>query len=252
MLAPFSPIILDAAALASGEAVLDVGCGCGATTCAAALAVAPGLALGADLSAPMLDRARADAAQAGLGNIEFVQADAQDHPFDPASFDAAISRFGVMFFADPVAAFANVRRALRPDGRMAFACWQQVAANPWFGLPRAAALEHVPAPPALPLDAPGPFALADPDRIRQILRDAGWRAVDVASHETDLLLGGPGSLDSAVEFLRAGSMGQTLLANVDEVTAARVLDAVRAALTPFTEADGVRLPAAIWLVTARR
>ena len=207
--------------------------------------------LGADLSAPMLDRARADAARAGLANVEFAQADAQVHPFDPASFDAVISRFGVMFFADPVAAFANVRRALRPEGRIAFACWQPLTANPWYGLPRSAALEHVPPPPALPADAPGPFALADPDRTRLLLRDAGWHDIDIAPHDTTLLLGGPGSLDTAVDFLRTGSLGHSLLANVDAASATRALDAVRAALTPFTEADGVRLPAAIWLVTAR-
>ena len=251
MLAPFLPIILEAAALTSGEAVLDVGCGCGATTLAAARAVAPGSVLGVDLSVPMLDRARADAARAGITNVGFAQVDVQVHPFQPASFDKVISRFGVMFFADPVAAFANVRRALRPDGRIAFACWQAMVANPWYGVPRSAALEHVPPPPALPADAAGPLALADPDRTRLLLRDAGWHDIELAPHDTTVLLGGPGSLDAAVEFLRAGSMGHTLLANVDEATEARALDAVRAALTPFTEADGVRFPAAIWLVTAR-
>ena len=180
-----------------------------------------------------------------------MQADAQVYPFDPSSFDVVISRFGVMFFADPVAAFANVRRALQPDGRMVFACWQHMAANPWFGLPRSAALEHVPPPPALPADAPGPLALADPDRTRLLFRDAGWRDIELVPHETSLLLGGPGTLETAVEFLRAGSMGQSLLANVDAATATRALDAVRAGLTPFVEPDGVRMPAAIWLVTAR-
>ena len=208
MLAPFTPIILDAAGLTSGKRVLDIGCGCGATTLAAARAVAPGSVLGADLSAPMLDRARADAARAGLANVEFVQADAQVHPFDPASFDAVISRFGVMFFADPVAAFANVRRALRPGRRgsrsPAGSRWPRTRGS---ACPRSAALEHVPPPPALPADAPGPFALADPDRTRLLLRDAGWHDIDVAPHETTLLLGGPGSLDTAVDFLRTGSTG---------------------------------------------
>jgi SAM-dependent methyltransferase len=251
MLAPFLPILFDGVRLAPGERVLDIGCGCGATTLEAARAVAPGSVLGADLSAPMLEQARADAARAALANVEFVRADAQVHPFESASFDAAISRFGVMFFSDPVAAFANVRRALRLEGRIAFACWQSVTANPWFGLPRRAMLEHVPPPPAVPADAPGPMALADPDRTRQLLRDAGWHDVDVAPHETSLLLGGPGSIDEAVEFVRTSSTGQTLLADVDAATASRALDAVRAALTPFAESDGVRLPAAVWLVTAR-
>ena len=115
-----------------------------------------------------------------------------------------------------------------------------MAANPWFGLPRSAALEHVPPPPALPADAPGPLALADPDRTRLLLRDAGWRDIELVPHETSLLLGGPGTLETAVEFLRAGSMGQTLLANVDAATATRALERCAPALTPFVEPDGVR------------
>jgi SAM-dependent methyltransferase len=251
MLAPFTQMILDAATLTSGEHVLDVGCGCGAPTLAAARAVAPGAAHGVDLSAPMLDRARRDAARAGLANVEFEQADVQVHPFAPASFDAVISRFGIMFFADPVAAFANLRRAVRSDGRVAFACWQAIVANPWFGIPRSAAIEHVPSPPAVPAGAPGPFAFADPERPRQVLHDAGWHDIDIASRETSLLLGGPGPLDHTMEFLRTGSMGRTLLTGVDTRTATRALDAVREALAPFTEAEGVRLGAAVWLVTAR-
>src|SRR6185437_3929428 len=122
MNAPFAAMILDAAGLRPGPDVLDVGCGCGGTTLAAARLVAPGQAVGLDLSGPMLARARADAEAAGLGNLLFLQGDAQVHELDAARFDVVLSRFGVMFFTDPVAAFANLRSATRPGGRLVFAC----------------------------------------------------------------------------------------------------------------------------------
>jgi ubiquinone/menaquinone biosynthesis C-methylase UbiE len=127
MNAPFAAMILGAAGLRPGGNVLDVGCGCGGTTLAAARLIAPGQAVGLDLSGPMLARARADAGAAGLGNAMFLQGDAQVHPFGPERFAAVISRFGVMFFADPVAAFVNIRTATRPAGRLVFVCWQPLA-----------------------------------------------------------------------------------------------------------------------------
>src|SRR5512146_1639166 len=164
MNAPFADMILDAAGLRPGTAVLDVGCGCGATTLAAARLVAPGQAVGLDLSGPMLARARASAAAAGLGNAEFRPGDAQVHALEPARFGAVISRFGVMFFADPVAAFANIRSAAQPAARLAFVCWQPLAANQWLAVPGAALAEHVPPADFGSGDGPGMFAFADPDR----------------------------------------------------------------------------------------
>src|SRR5580704_849583 len=208
---PFTAMILEAAALRPGSHVLDVGCGCGGTTLAVARLIAPGQAVGIDLSAPMLARARAGAEAAGHGDAVFQQGDAQVHPLEPARFDAVISRFGVMFFADPVAAFANIRSAAQPAGQLVFACWQPLAANQWLLVPRAALAEHVPPGGAGPGDGPGMFALADPDRIRQVLAGAGWRDVRVTARQASILVGGGGSLDEAVEFLRTSSLGRTAL-----------------------------------------
>ena len=251
MNAPFAAMILDAAGLRPGTDVLDIGCGCGSTTLAAARLVAPGQAIGLDLSGPMLARARADAEAAGLGKVEFRQGDAQVHPLEPARFDAVLSRFGVMFFADPVAAFANIRSATRPAGQLVFVCWQPLAANEWLLVPGAALAEHVPPPGGFgSSDEPGMFAFADPDRIRQILAGAGWRDVKITSKQAPMLVGGGGSVEDAVDFLRTGSMGRMMLAGADPDTADRALASVRAALAAHADAEGVRLGAAVWLVQA--
>jgi SAM-dependent methyltransferase len=250
MHAPFTALILDAAALRPGFSVLDVGCGCGGTTLAAARLIAPGQATGLDLSGPMLARARADAEAAGLANAVFQQGDAQVHRLEPAGFDTVISRFGVMFFADPVAAFANIRSATRPGGRLVFVCWQPLAANQWLLVPGAALAEHVPPPDPEPGDGPGMFAFADPDRLRPILATAGWQHIEITSQHASILVGGGGSVDDAVQFLRTATMGRTMLAGADAATVDRAIASLRAALTPYADADGVHLDAAVWLVQA--
>ena len=250
MHAPFTALILDAADLQAGGNVLDVGCGCGGTTLAAARLVAPGQATGLDLSGPMLARARSDAEAAGLSNAVFQQGDAQVHKLEPGTFGTVISRFGVMFFADPVAAFANIRSATRPGGRLVFACWQPLAANPWLLVPGAALAEHLPPPDPAPADGPGMFAFADPDRLRPTLAAAGWRDIEITSEHASILVGGGGSVADAVEFLRTAAMGRTMLAGADAATADRALASLRAALTPYADADGVHLDAAVWLVQA--
>ncbi|MBU1376559.1 MAG: class I SAM-dependent methyltransferase [Alphaproteobacteria bacterium] len=231
--------------LKPGERVLDVGCGGGTTSLALAALVAPeGQVTGVDISRPLLETARRNAT--GVAGVQFVEADAQTYPFAPGGFDAAFSRFGVMFFADPAAAFANIRKALKPGGRLAFVCWRAPAENPIMVLPMAAASPHLPpAPPPEP-DAPGPFAFADANRVRDILGAAGFAGVEVQPFDLKI---GSGGLDTALEVaLKVGPLGRQLRENPDQREV--VIAAVRAALAPHETPDGVKLGSATWIVTA--
>ena len=171
----FGARAIERAGLAAGERVIDVGCGCGGTTLDLAGRVgARGRVLGVDISAVMLSRARERAKSVGLANVEFVDADAQTHAFEAGAWDCAFSRFGVMFFADPARAFANLRRALRQGGRVSFACWRAMPENEWVTVPLTALMKVIaPPPPPLP-GAPGPFAFGDPQRVRGLLGEAGF------------------------------------------------------------------------------
>jgi SAM-dependent methyltransferase len=226
-----------------------VGCGCGHTTRAAAGRAAPAEVLGVDLSRPMLARARQLADDEGLGNVRFEQADAQTHRFAAHGFDAAISRFGVMFFVDPVAAFANIRTALAEDGRGVFVCWQQLADNPWITVALEAVLQHVEPPAPVDPDAPGPFSLAHPDRIRSVLGEAGYVAVSIEPVHEVLYMGADPA--DAMTFLRATSLGKAALEPAPPDAAARAVEAAALALEPFATDAGVLLDSAAWLVHAR-
>jgi len=245
-------LTMDRARLSPGEHVLDVGCGCGATTRALAVRVgANGSAHGIDLSAPMLARAATLVREAGLRNVRFTNADAQTHHFEPGSADVLFSRFGVMFFADPPAAFGNLRGTLRAGGRLAFVCWQPLSENPWLLVPLGAAAQHIQLPPPPAPGAPGPFAFADPDRVRAILVEAGFEGIDFESVRDTLSVGG-GGLEDAVRILLEG-VGPTSAAmrEADPAVRPRVYAAVREALTPFVTPAGLRLPAAAWIVTGQ-
>jgi SAM-dependent methyltransferase len=251
-LRPLGEIAAERGGIARGDRVLDVGCGCGDTTIALARRVAPGgRVLGIDVSAAMLARARERAA--GAANVEFLEADAQSHALPAAAFDVVYSRFGVMFFTDPAAAFRNLAAALRPGGRLAFVCWQALAANAWISVPLRAAAEHIVLPPRPAPDAPGPFSFADPTRVRDILAGARFRDVELEAVARPLHVGGAGaSLDEAVHFLTEG-VGPTssALREAGPAFRARVQGAVREALAPFAGPDGVRMDSAAWVVTAR-
>jgi len=182
--------------------------------------------------------------------VTFQQGDAQVHTFPPYAFDVALSRFGVMFFDDPVAAFTNIGRALRAGGRLAFLCWQDALRNEYIAVPLGAALAHVPVPDVGGTDAPGPFSLADPGRIDEVLTRAGFEQVATAPLEAQMRLGE--DADDAVEFLAGTGLARTLLDSVEPAVAQRALDAVRDALRPYERPDGVHLGGAAWLVTAHR
>jgi SAM-dependent methyltransferase len=252
-LSGLSGAAMDRAGVAPGEAVIDVGCGCGGTALELARRVgAGGRVLGVDLSRPMLDRARARASAAGLAQLSFREADAQTERFAPGGADLVFSRFGVMFFSDPPAAFANLRAALRPGGRVAFVCWQARGENPWVTVPLGAIAKVVKlAPPPAP-GAPGPFAFADPDRVRAILLGGGLADVAVADLREPIALGG-GTLDGAVAFaLEIGPAATALReAGGGPEVRAQVADAMREALAPYAASGELRMASAAWLVTAR-
>jgi SAM-dependent methyltransferase len=249
MLDSLGRVAMDRLDALAGARAMDVGCGCGATTLALAERVgATGSVLGVDISAPMLARARERARE--LPNVQFLQADAQTHPFDPPAVDAVFSRFGVMFFADPTAAFANLRRALRPGAALSFICWQEIGKNPWCLVPLGAVAKHVPLPPPPAPGEPGPFAFGDAARVRGILEGAGWTRVQLDSWEPSLSLGTAG-LDEAVRFAMEVGPASRLLADVTDEVKSRARDSVREALAPFAGPESVRLPGSCWIVTAR-
>jgi len=251
-IAPLGLAAMKKAGIAAGERVLDVGCGCGQTTLELAARVGPrGSVTGIDISTPMLERARARAAERGLADVRFVNADAQSTPLGAAAFDLVFSRFGMMFFADPKAAFANLRASLARGGRVFFVCWQELARNPWIGVPLRAAAQQIelPAPPAV--GTPGPFSFADPGRVRGILEGAGFSAIAIEPLEGELVVGGSrGRLEQAVEIvLQMGPMAAALR-EASDATVARVTSAVREAIAPHATPNGVILGYAAWIVGA--
>jgi SAM-dependent methyltransferase len=251
LLAPISQILIDSAAASPGERIIDVGCGCGSTSIALAQAVAPsGFVLGIDISAPMLARARQLAPK--TLPVDFVLADATVHPFDPASFDLLVSRFGVMFFAEPALSFANLRRALKPTGRLAFVCWREPRENPMLMTPLQAAYKHVPKLPLPGPEDPGPFSFASEERVKRILREAGFVDVAIVPRNLSLDIAIGRGLEAAVQgAIEIGPASRALHDHPEDVRAA-AKESIREALKPFVRGETVPLPAAIWIVTARK
>jgi SAM-dependent methyltransferase len=249
LLRPVSTRLMAAARAEAGERVIDVGCGCGATTIDFAARVAPGgEVLALDISAPMLESAR-ERAPADLP-MRFALGDAASHKLTPGWADLVVSRFGVMFFAVPARAFANLRRGLRPGGRLAFACWHTAKLNPWMIAPLREASKHAPPLPEVGPEDPGPFSFADENRVRRILREAGYDSIALTPHEFDLDIALGRGLDTAVvTALASGPTSRILDGQSEAVRAAAAAD-IRAALAPHARGASVPLGAAIWIVTA--
>jgi SAM-dependent methyltransferase len=246
-IAPLGLEALKALAPRPGEAVIDIGCGCGQTSFLLAdLVGREGRVVGVDVSAPMLAVARHRPASNSTTRPEIREVDAQTGDLGEAVFDAAFSRFGVMFFSDPIAAFANIRRALKPHGRLSFVCWRALQENPWMLAPMDAARPLLPpTPPADPL-APGPFAFADADRVRSILQAAGFGSVQIKPFDAQI---GSGDIDSTLALtLKIGPLGSILRENPQYKEV--VSGAVREVLTRYATPTGVWLPAAVWIVRA--
>jgi SAM-dependent methyltransferase len=226
MISPYGDAAIAALKPQIGERIVDVGCGFGATAESLARRVGQsGRVLGIDIAAPMLAHARERICD--MPHVTLAAADAQTHAFAPGAWDAVFSRFGVMFFADPTAAFANLRVATTSRGRLAFACWQASERNPWHAVTMAAVARVVALPAPPPAGAPGPFAFADADGIRRVLASGGWHGIEVMPHETTVDIGATGALDDAVAFV------------VEAGPASRVLDGIAD--------DDIRA----WIVTAR-
>lgn len=250
-LAPVMGPLLGFAAPVPGSTAMDVGCGCGATTIELARAVGPvGRVFALDISEPMLALAKERLRE--FANATCMLGDAGDLPLQHLRAELMISRFGVMFFGDPVAAFSNLRTGLIPGGRLRFACWRPIHENPWMQIPLHAAYERVPRLPKPEPEEPGPYSFADTARVTRILTVAGFTAPSFTPLDIQMDLAAGGTLEDAVR--QSTEMGPTKRALTDQpedlLAAAR--ESIRRALAPYASSEGVRLPAAIWLVAADR
>jgi len=249
-----SPVIgplLAFAAPRAGSTVMDVGCGCGATTIELARAVGPsGRVIGLDISEPMLARAKERLRE--FTNTHCLLGDAAQLPLHDVGAELMVSRFGVMFFGDPVAAFANLRTGLVPGGRVRFACWRSIHENPWLQIPLHAVYEHAPRLPKPDPEEPGPFAFADTARVTRVLTAGGFTAPSFIPLDVQLDIAAGGTLEDAV--IRASEMGpakRALTDQPDDIRAAAI-ESIRRALAPYASPAGVKLSGAAWLVAAGR
>ena len=250
---PITALAMEAASPRPGERALDIGSGCGATVLELARRVGPqGQVCGIDISVPMSACARERIAAAGLATADIVVGDAATHAFVAADRDLLFSRFGVMFFADPHAALANLLRATRGGGRLAWVAWRHLAENPWFAVPLQAALPLLPAaPPADPL-APGPFAFADADRVRHLLRTAGWQNVKLVRHDVPLRLAAADDVAGAADLVTCmGPLARRLArSNPNPALKTAVRASLEAALSTHVAAGGIVLTASTWIISA--
>lgn len=249
---PPGRLAMDRLELLPGQAVVDLGCGTGRTTLELAARVGPGGdVLGVDIAAEMLGRGRDRVAQMGLRRVDFVQADVQAADLGGGRFDAAYSRFGVMFFSDPVAALANVRKALRPGGTLSFVCWKSPSDNEWMLVPGTAVASVLGSPLPTPAPGePGPCSLADPDRVRSVLGEAGFGGIDIAHHGDFVVIPEGRISEIALTNTRVGPVREALR-DADEQTRDRARAAIEAAWRARLEDGRVSAARGVLLVVAR-
>jgi SAM-dependent methyltransferase len=247
ILAPFEDLLMGGIPAGSGGHALDVGCGTGSTTLAVARRLgAEGRATGIDISAPMIAAARSRAEREGTP-ASFLCADAQSHAFAPAGFDRMVSRFGVMFFEDPVRAFRNLRRAAKDEALLRFVAWRGPEDNPFMTTAERAAAPLLPALPPRRPDAPGQFAFADSRRVQEILQASGWTGIDIRPIDVSCALP---EVDLVWYVTRLGPVGR-ILTEADDATRARIVETVRPAFDPYVRGTEVRFTAGCWMVVAR-
>jgi ubiquinone/menaquinone biosynthesis C-methylase UbiE len=251
-LAPFTEALLEQARLTPPRSLLDVGCGCGALTLAAARIAKS--AVGLDISVPLTEVASERASAARIDNVEFVVADAQTYMLAPDTFDLVVSQFGLMFFDDPVTAFSNVRRSLAPDGRLAFVSWQGLPTNEWLTLIADEVANYADIPEFGGVArGPGMFALKDRDETAALLETAGFTAMTFEPFARRILIGGGGTAGESVDFLFGMGMVRGLVGLAGADAHDQVVEAVRLSLGERYEPGvGVHLGAAAWLVTAHK
>lgn len=248
-LAPAMRALLDFAAPSPGERVLDVGCGCGASTLDFARAVgASGRVAALDISGPMLAEGEARAAAVGITNIEWRQADPATAALE--SFGLLTSAFGTMFFGNPVAAFANMRRAAEPTARMAILCWRSLAENPWMEVPMNAVARHLPPRPAATPNAPGMFAFADPVYVSAVFRASGWAQPSFETLDMDLDIAAGRGLEEAVEQSTQIGAVNSWLRNQPTGIVSEAVSFLRETLAPYADGGNVCLPGAMWLISS--
>ncbi len=251
MFRSFEDALVDAVSAQSGTRILDIGCGTGSVIRAAARRLGQGPRQGArctgvDISDAMITAARTIAAREGV-SANFIRADAQTYDFAPESFDMIVSRFGVMFFDDPVRAFANLRRSVRSGGQLRFAAWRSAGDNPFMTTAERAAAPFLPDMPVRQPDAPGQFGFADQHRVARILEESGWRDIEIAPIDVECAIP-KAALDGYIT--RLGPLGR-VLPQLDGETRGKVIATVRAAFDPFVKGEEVRFIAACWMVGAR-
>ncbi len=248
MLTPFDSLLLEHLELNEGQSVLDIGCGCGSTSLAVAEAVGPGgRVIGVDVSRPMLERARERVGRSG--SVSFIEADAQTTDFESLGVDHIVSRFGVMFFDDPVAAFGNIATAGTPGALLSFLCWQSPNLNPWFGF-AGRAVRDVLELPRPDRGGPGPFSMADHEVIAGTGLGAGLSDLEISEHEIEISFGGGGEIDELVDFaMEFGPVGRTVAGDQDQTARAR--EALNSAVGELWSDGAVRFDGVCWLVQAR-